>query len=57
MPDRDESRDGADRVLDRSRDRPAGVPLGLSRHGIPGVRRQVAASEGARFGRMFPGPR
>jgi hypothetical protein len=43
----------ADRGLDRSRDRSPRVTLGLARHGIPGLRGQVAASEGARFGSMF----
>ena len=43
----------ADRGLDRNRDRSRRVAIGLARHGIPGLRGQVAASDGARFGRMF----
>jgi heme peroxidase len=39
--------------LDPNRDESGPVAIGLSRHGIPGVRGQVAASEGAHFGRMF----
>jgi hypothetical protein len=40
--------------LDPNRDESGPVAVGLAQHGIPGVRGQVAASEGARFGRLFP---
>ena len=45
--------------LDPNRDESGPVAIGLARHGIPGLRGQVAASEGARFGQMFEdlGPR
>jgi hypothetical protein len=39
--------------LDPNRDESGPVAIGLAQHGIPGVRGQVAASEGARFGRLF----
>jgi hypothetical protein len=49
------SADAADdeRRLDHSRDRVDRAAIGLARHGIPGLRGQVAASDDARFGRMF----
>jgi hypothetical protein len=39
--------------LDERRDESRRAVVGLAGHGIPGVRGQVAPSEGARFGRMF----
>ena len=39
--------------LDPNRDDSEPVAIGLGRHGIPGVRGQVAASDGAHFGQMF----
>jgi hypothetical protein len=39
--------------LDPNRDESGPVAIGLSRHGIPGLRGQVAASEGAHYGRLF----
>jgi hypothetical protein len=42
-----------ERDLDRSRDRTRRVPIGLARHGIPGLRAQAAGGGGARYGRMF----
>jgi hypothetical protein len=39
--------------LDKRRDASQRAVVGLARHGIPGLRGQVAPSEGARFGRMF----
>jgi hypothetical protein len=40
--------------LDPNRDARGPVAIGLAQHGIPGVRGQVAASDGARFGQLFP---
>jgi hypothetical protein len=42
--------------LDPNRDESGPVAIGLAQHGIPGVRGQVAASDGARFGWMFDEP-
>ena len=39
--------------LDPNRDESGPVAIGLARHGIPGLRGQVAASAGARFGQLF----
>jgi hypothetical protein len=39
--------------LDERRDESRRAVVGLAGHGIPGVRGQVAPSEGARFGRIF----
>jgi hypothetical protein len=39
--------------LDPNRDESGPVAIGLGRHGIPGLRGQVAGSGGARFGQMF----
>jgi heme peroxidase len=39
--------------LDPSRDESGPVAIGLAQHGIPGLRGQVAASEGAHFGQLF----
>jgi hypothetical protein len=44
---------GRERDLDPSRDRSRRVPVGLARHGIPGLRAQAAGGGGARYGRMF----
>jgi hypothetical protein len=39
--------------LDPTRDELGPVAIGLARHGMPGVRGQVAASDGAHFGQLF----
>jgi hypothetical protein len=38
---------------DPNRDESGPVAIGLAQHGIPGVRGQVAASDGAHFGQLF----